>query len=74
MRVKYLAGVLIGAAIGLTLSYLYSQGDGAAITSNLWIGALIGALVGLYMVSVVGMSGRGKASGDGCGGESPQFG
>jgi hypothetical protein len=74
MRAKYLAGAIIGATIGLTLSYLYSQGDGAAITSNLGIGALIGALVGLYMVSVASLSGRGSASGDGCGGESPRFG
>jgi|GEM_PF-2217356 len=74
MRIKYLVGVLIGAAIGLGLSYLYSQSGGAAITSNLWAGALIGALVGLFLVSAAGTSGSASGSSDGCGGESLQFG
>jgi uncharacterized membrane protein YeaQ/YmgE (transglycosylase-associated protein family) len=65
---------MVGAAIGIILSYLYSQGEGAAITSNLGVGALIGALVGLYIVSAASASGRGSTTADGCGAERPQFG
>jgi len=74
MKFRYLIGAFIGAAIGLTLSYLYRQGDGASITSNLGIGALIGAVVGLYIVSAASLSGKGSAGGDGCGAERPRFG
>jgi len=74
MKLRYIVGLLIGAVFGLILSYLYRQGDGAAITSNLAVGALIGALVGLYLVSVTSLSGRGSAVDDGCGTERPRFG
>ena len=72
MKSRYVIGVLFGAVIGIILSYLYSQGDSAAYTSNLWVGALIGALVGLFMVSAASVSGSKNA--DGCGAERPQFG
>ena len=62
---RYLIGAFVGAAIGLALSYLYSQSDPTALTSNLWVGALIGALVGLYLVSAASLRGK-----DGCGAES----
>jgi len=65
--------VLVGAAFGLALSYLYSQGDSASLTSNMGIGALIGAVVGLF-VSAVGASDRGSGAADGCGTERPKFG
>ena len=74
MKSRYIVGALIGGAIGIVLSYLYSQGDGAAITSNLGIGALIGVLVGLYIVSAASLSGKGSTNADGCGTERPQFG
>ncbi len=74
MKARYVAGALVGAAVGLILSYLYSQGDAAAIASNLGIGALIGMVVGLYIVSAASASGKGSASADGCGAESPRFG
>jgi hypothetical protein len=72
MKARYVIGVFIGVTIGLALSYLYSQGGGASLTSNLGIGALIGAVVGLYIVSAASVSGRGSA--DGCGTERPRFG
>jgi hypothetical protein len=74
MKLRYTVGALIGGAIGMVLSYLYSQGDAAAITSNLGIGALIGVLVGLYIVSASSVSGKGGTNIDGCGTERPQFG
>ena len=74
MKSRYVIGVLVGAALGITLSYLYSQSDGASLTSNMGVGALIGALVGLYIVSSASASGRGSDAADGCGTESPQFG
>ena len=74
MKARYVIGALIGAAIGVVLSYLYSQSEGAGLTSNLGIGALIGALVGLYIVSAASMSGKGSATADGGGAEKPQFG
>ena len=74
MKARYVIGALIGAAIGVVLSYLYSQGEGAGLTSNMGIGALIGAVVGLYIVSAASVSGKGNATADGCGAEKPQFG
>ena len=74
MKSRYVIGVLVGAAIGIALSYLYGQGDSASLTSNMGIGALIGALVGLYIVSSVGASGRDSDAAGGCGVEKPQFG
>ncbi len=74
MKLRYVIGLLVGATIGIILSYLYSQGEGAAITSNLAVGALIGALVGLYIVSAASASGRGSQTADGCGTGRPQFG
>ncbi len=74
MKSRYVIGALIGAAIGIVLSYLYSQGEGAGITSNLGIGALIGALVGLFIVSAASASDKGSATADGGGAEKPQFG
>ncbi len=74
MKSRYIVGALIGGAIGIVLSYLYSQGDGVGITSNLWIGALIGVLVGLYIVSAASLSGKGGTNSDGGGTERPQFG
>ena len=74
MKLRYVIGVLVGAAIGIILSYLYSQGESAAYTSNLAVGALIGGVVGLYIVSAASASGGGRKTADGCGVERPQFG
>ena len=74
MKSRYVVGVLVGAAFGVALSYLYSQGDGASLTSNMGIGALIGAVVGLYIVSAASAPGGGSDAADGCGTEKPQFG
>lgn len=74
MKLRYIIGLSIGAIFGLVLSYLYSLGDSTAVTSNLAVGALIGALVGLYLASATSSAGRGGAVDDGCGVEKPQFG
>ena len=74
MKSRYITGVLVGAVIGVALSYLYSQGDGASLTSNMGIGALIGAVVGLFIVSAAGASDRGGDAADGGGTKRPQFG
>ncbi len=74
MKLRYIVGALIGGAIGLALSYLYSQGDSTAITSNMGVGALIGALVGLYFASATSVSRRGGTDSDDSGAERPQFG
>jgi hypothetical protein len=72
MKLRYIVGVLVGGAIGVVLSYLYSQGDSAAITSNLGIGALIGGLAGLYIVSAASASSKGSVNDGGAVG--PKFG
>ena len=74
MKSRYVIGILIGAALGVVLSYLYGQGDEASLTSNMGIGALIGALVGLFIVSSASASGSSGDEADGCGVERPQFG
>ena len=71
---RYVIGVMVGAAIGITLSYLYSQGEGAAYTSNLGVGALIGALVGLFLISAASALGRGSTTAGSSGAERPRFG
>ena len=72
MKLRYIVGALVGGAIGIVLSYLYSQGDSAAITSNLGIGALIGALAGLYIVSAASMTSKSSVDDGGAG--TPRFG
>ena len=74
MKLRYVIGVMVGAAIGIILSYLYSQGEGAAYTSNLGVGALIGALVGLFIISAASASGRNSPTADGYDAEPPRFG
>ena len=73
MKKRYIIGALVGGAIGMVLSYLYGQSGDGTITSNLGVGAFIGVLVGLYIVSAASMPGKGSASADG-GAERPQFG
>ena len=48
MKSRHIVGMISGAAIGMVLGY-FSAGSVAA--SNLLIGALIGGLIGLYIVT-----------------------
>ncbi len=65
MKSGHIIGIIIGAAIGMSLAYF---GSGANGTGNLLIGALIGAVVGLFLVA-----GTAKTS-DSASGEPPGMG
>ena len=73
MKTRYILGALVGGAIGIALSYLYSQSGGGTFTSNLWVGAFIGVLVGLYIVSAASTSDS-ATDADGHAVKRPQFG
>ena len=49
MRLRYIVGALVGAVFGAGLGYMGTAQDFSA--SSLWIGALIGMVVGLFIVA-----------------------
>lgn len=54
MKLRYVIGALVGAAIGTGLGYLGTAQD--LNLSSLGIGALIGAAVGLFIVARASVS------------------
>ncbi len=65
MKSGHIIGIIIGAAIGMALAYFGSGSNG---TGNIFIGALIGAVVGLFLVAgstKTGDSASGEPSGIG---------
>ncbi len=65
MRLRYVIGILVGAAFGAGLGYLGMAQDPEL--SRLGIGALIGAIVGLFIVAraSVGAGAEGGSAGGG---------
>ena len=49
MIIRYVIGATIGAIIGLIMGYLGSHEENTVITTNLWLGALIGMGVGIFI-------------------------
>ena len=60
MKSGHFIGIAIGAAIGMALAFF---GSGANGTGNLIFGALIGAVVGLFLVAGTAKTGD-TASGE----------
>ncbi len=48
MKSGHIIGIIVGAAFGMALAYFGSGSSGAG---NLFFGALIGAVVGLFLVA-----------------------
>jgi hypothetical protein len=60
VELRHIVGVGIGVVVGMLLAYF---GAGSAGVGNLAVGAVIGALVGLYFVSAAAMQ-AGATSGE----------
>ncbi len=62
MKPVHIIGVIAGAVIGTALAYF---GRGPAELSNLFVGAVIGAVVGLFLVSSAATASSGENTGMG---------
>ena len=56
MLPRYFLGAVIGAGIGASMGYFSSQGGGGTLISNPWLDALVGMLVGLFIISMASFS------------------
>jgi len=54
MLLRYFLGAVIGAGIGASMGYFSSQGG--TLISNPWLGALVGMLAGLFIISKASFS------------------
>jgi outer membrane lipoprotein SlyB len=60
VKSKHIIGAIVGAAIGMILGYF---GTGSLSAINLLIGAIAGALVGLYLVTAHSTPASGRSGG-----------